>query len=86
MLMLRSARKHPQYALQLIQLEQFPAFYELSHVDRVLLDRARSGNPLSLLEIEMLEQYGTIPENNAAGITPPAGGIPTGNRSICQYR
>jgi len=78
MLMLMSARKHPQYSLELIQLPQFPAFYQLTHVDRVLLDRARSGNPLSLIEIEQLETYGTIPDNNAAGVTPPPGGTPTG--------
>lgn len=74
MLMLMSARRHPQYALELIQLPQFPAFYELTHTDRILMDRARTGNPLSLLEVEALEQYGQIPDNNAMGVTPPAGG------------
>lgn len=73
MFMLQTARKNPAYSLELIQLPQFPAFFELNDMDRMLLDRARSGNPLTLVEISQLNK-GIAPQG--AGITPPDGGIP----------
>lgn len=79
MLMLQMARKNPAYALELVKLPQFPVFFDLAHEDRILMDRARSGNPLSLVEIEALELTGN-PEG--LGIVPPPGGIPNPSASI----
>lgn len=74
MMMLNTARKNPAYSLELIKLPQFPAFYDLSHEDRMLMDRARSGNPLTLIEIEAL--YNAQQPPPGAGMVPPAGGVP----------
>lgn len=81
MLMIETARKNPAFAIELVKLPQFPAFYDISFEDRVLLDRARSGNPLTLVEIDMLYQTGSLPQGlNAA--PPPAGGTPNPNNPM----
>ncbi len=72
-LMLMTARKNPAYAINLVKLQQFPAFYELSVQDRILLDRARTGNPLSLVEVDMLYTSGIMPQPGM-GAPPPSGG------------
>lgn len=73
-LLMKAARKNPSMALELVRLPGFPMFYEPSEPDMVLLDRARTGNPLSLLEISMLYETGQLPPG--AGAPPPAGGVP----------
>lgn len=86
-IMLQCARKNPAYSLELIQLPMFPAFFDLSPIDRIILDRARSGNPLSLQELQMLDEQGMIPPAPAAGapgIVPPAGGVPNPSASAGQ--
>lgn len=79
MLMLQMARKNPAYSLELVKLPQFPVFFDLSHEDRIILDAARSGNPLTLVQVEALEMTG-VPEGT--GIVPPSGGIPNPSESI----
>jgi hypothetical protein len=79
MLMLQMARKNPAYSLELVKLPQFPVFFDLSYEDRILMDRARSGNPLSLVEIAALEQAGSPA---GAGIVPPPGGIPNPSAAV----
>jgi hypothetical protein len=81
-LMLKGARKNPAYSLELVALPGFPAFFDLGPIDRMILDRARSGNPLSLEELAMLDETGTIPPTAGAGITPPAGGIPNPSQNV----
>lgn len=73
-LMLLTARKNPAYAINLVKLQQFPAFYELSIPDRMLLDRARTGNPLTLVEIDMLYTSGIPPQPGMGAAPPPAAG------------
>ncbi len=74
MMMMQAARKNPAFSLSLVQLPQFPAFFDLSHEDRILMDRARTGNPLTLLEIEALYTTGMLPPG--MGTAPQPGGIP----------
>ncbi len=75
-LMLLTARKNPAFSIKLAQLQQFPAFFELSMPDRMLLDRARSGNPLTLMEISMIYDQGMPPQPGMGGAAPPPpGGI-----------
>lgn len=73
-LMLLTARKNPAYSINLVKLQQFPAFYELSIPDRMLLDRARTGNPLTLVEIDMLYTNGMPPQPGMGAAPPPAAG------------
>lgn len=54
MLMLRQIRKNPAYATQLVSLPRFPMFFSLGLPDMIALDRARSGQPLSLVELQSL--------------------------------
>lgn len=75
MLMLQAARRNPLFALELVKLPMFPAFFELSMVDRIVLDRARTGNPLSLLELQVIEETGQIPPMPMGAGAPPAGGM-----------
>lgn len=77
MLMIQSARKNPAYSLELVNLPQFPAFFDLSPMDRVLMDRARTGNPLTLVEMDQLYTTGMI--TPGSGAPPPPGGIPNPN-------
>lgn len=82
-LMLLTARKNPAYAVELVKLVQFPAFFELSSEDRMLLDAARTGNPLTLVQIEQLYTTGAVVQANAA--PPPAGGpagVPNKNNPL----
>lgn len=72
-LMLQAARKNPAFALELIKLPNFPLFFEISEQDAVLLDRARTGQPLSLTEISVLYKTGQLPV--VPGQAPPAGGL-----------
>lgn len=73
MLMMERAKKNPAFALKIMQLSLYPLIYEPSPEDFVLLDRARTGNPLSLVEVDMLYKTGSLPEG--MGQPPPAGGI-----------
>lgn len=73
-LLMKAARRNPAMALEIMTLPGFPMFYEPSEPDMMLLDRARTGNPLSLLEINMLYTTGQLPPG--AGAPPPAGGVP----------
>ncbi len=72
-LMLMAARKNPAFAIELIKLPNFPLFFEISEQDAVLLDRARTGQPLSLTEISVLYKTGQLPV--APGQAPPPGGM-----------
>lgn len=78
MLMLEAARRSPSFALELVKLSQFPVFYELSTVDRYILDAARTGNVLPLVAIQMLEETGQLP-GAGMGAPPPPGGTPNGS-------
>jgi hypothetical protein len=71
-LMIRAARRNPAFAIELCKLPQFPMFAELTEQDYVLLDRARTGNPLALTEIHMLYTTGQLPAQ--PGQPPQAGG------------
>ena len=46
----------------------------------MLLDRARTGNPLSLVEVDILYKSGSLPQG--LGTAPPAGGIANGQSPI----
>jgi hypothetical protein len=71
-LMFRAARKNPAFAIELCKLQNFPLFYQVSEQDAVLLDRARTGQPLSLTEITVLYKTGQLPM--APGQPPGPGG------------
>ena len=72
LLMMKTARKNPAYAIELCKLPAFPLFLELSMQDSILLDRARTGQPLSITEATALYQTGQLPM--VPGQAPPAGG------------
>jgi hypothetical protein len=72
LLMMKAARKNSAFALELVKLPSFPLFLEISEQDAVLLDRARTGNPLSLTEMNALYKTGTLPQ--VPGQAPAAGG------------
>lgn len=78
LLMMEAARKNPAFAIELVKLPQFPAFFDIAIEDRVLLDRARTGNPLTLVEVDMLYRSGTLPQPGM-GSAPPPGGVPNTN-------
>ena len=80
MLMMEMCRNNPLYALDLVELPQFPAFYEVSETDILILDRARLGQPMTLQEIRLIDQQG--PEVMAA--MPPPG--QTVNPAILEKR
>lgn len=70
-LMLEAARRNPQYAVQLTALPQFPIFYTPDTVDMLVLDRARTGVPLSLMELKFVQETGQLPPTPVAA--PPQG-------------
>lgn len=75
-LMLEAARKNPRYAVELTKIPQFPVFYDISPEDRMILDYARTGNPLSLEQMAVLDEMGV--QGMAAmggGMVPPPGGF-----------
>ncbi len=73
MLMLEAARRNPAFAMELVKLPQFPALYELDTVDRIVLDRARTGVPLTLMEIQLAETQGVMPSPAPPGpVTAPS--------------
>jgi hypothetical protein len=72
LLMMKAARRNSAFALELAKLPSFPLFLELSEQDCVLLDRARTGNPLSLTEMNALYTTGQLPQ--VPGQAPAAGG------------
>jgi hypothetical protein len=74
-LCLEMAKKNPTFAIELAKVPTFPAFFELSDIDRLLLDRARMGNPMSLMEVQFVQQTGQPPPTGS-GMTsaPPPGG------------
>ncbi len=84
-LMLQTARKNPAYSINLAKLEQFPAFFNLAPADRVLLDRARTGNPLTLVEIDMLYSAGVMPTPGMGAAPPPGGAQGEVNRNDPMY-
>ncbi len=73
LLMMKAARKNSAFARELVKLPSFPLFLEISEQDAVLLDRARTGNPLSLTEMNALYKTGTLPQ--VPGQAPPQGGV-----------
>ena len=75
-LMMERAKKNPAFAMKIIQLSLYPLIFEPSPEDFMLLDRARTGNPLSLVEVDILYKTGTLPQG--LGAAPPAGGINNG--------
>lgn len=78
MLMLESARKNPAFALELVKLPLFPVFFALDTVDRVVLDRARLQQPLSLEEVQALENGAppSMPSPAPTGASPPMPPMP----------
>jgi hypothetical protein len=61
--MVEQARRNPAYSLQLVQLPQFPVFFELGLADMIMFDAARTGNPMPLESIyQMYEQQQVPPE------------------------
>jgi hypothetical protein len=81
MLMLERARKNPAFALRLMELDLFPLIFEPGPEDFMLLDRARTGNPMSLVEVDMLYRTGMLPPPGMGGV-PPAGGINNGIQQV----
>ncbi len=79
-MMLERARKNPAFALMLMDLPLFPVFYEPSPEDFQLLDAARTGNPLSLVQVDMLYRTGQLMPG--MGQVPPAGGMNNGVSQI----
>jgi hypothetical protein len=75
-LMMERAKKNPAYAVKVMQLSLYPLIYEPSPEDFMLLDAARSGNPLSLVQIDILYKTGMLPPG--MGAAPPAGGLNNG--------
>lgn len=76
MLMMERAKKNPAFAIKIIGLSLYPLIFEPSPEDFMLLDRARTGNPLSLVEVDILYRTGTLPPG--LGAAPAAGGINNG--------
>lgn len=69
MLMMKAAYKNPRFAMELVKIAQWPLFYGISPEDRMVLDSARTGNPLGLVQMQMLEEVG-MPSMTA----PPVAG------------
>lgn len=80
-LMLETAKKNPAFGLELVKLPQFPIFFELGLEDRVMLDRARTGAPMSLVEIFQLYDKGVMPAYAGQGTTSQPGGVPNPSAS-----
>jgi hypothetical protein len=76
MLMMDRAKKNPAFAMKIMELSLYPLIYEPSPEDFMLLDRARTGNPLSLVEVDILYKTGNLPPG--LGAAPAAGGINNG--------
>jgi hypothetical protein len=81
MLMMERARKNPAFGLKLMEQPLFPLVFEPSPEDFMLLDRARTGNPMSLMEIDSLYKTGMLPPPGM-GVPPPAGGINNGIQQV----
>lgn len=77
MLMMNRAQKNPAFAMKIMRLSLFPLIYEPSPEDFILLDRARTGNPLTLQEVDILYKTGMLPPPGM-GAPPPAGGVNNG--------
>ncbi len=75
-LMMERAKKNPAFGMKLMELSLFPLIFEPSPEDFMLLDRARTGNPLTLVEVDILYKTGQLPQG--MGAPPPAGGISNG--------
>lgn len=75
-LMMERAKKNPAFAMKIVQLSLYPLIYEPGPEDFMILDRARTGNPLSLQEVDILYKTGMLPPG--MGAAPPAGGINNG--------
>lgn len=73
MLMMEMACKNPRYAMELVKLAQFPIFYEPSDLEYMVLDAARTGNPLTITQVNALMKGQPQP----AG-APPAPGAQGG--------
>jgi hypothetical protein len=84
--MMAAAYKNPRFAMELVKISQWPLFIEISPEDRLILDSARTGNPLGLVQMEQLQLMGmpsmtAAPAAGAAGMTsgaPPAPGAQGG--------
>lgn len=76
LLMMEQARKTPSFALELVQLKQFPVFYAIDAIDRAVLDAARTGNPLNYAQLRALEESGSLEAMAGLGAPPPPGGVP----------
>lgn len=75
MLMLDLSKKNPKYAVEVVKIPAFPLFYEPSAEDRMVLDSARTGNPLSLEQTAALYDQGVMAMLQAQMM---AGGMPGG--------
>lgn len=75
MLMMDAAWANPRFAVELVKIAQWPLFYNISDEDRVILDSARSGNPLGLVQMQQLKMMSSAPPMVAGGMAPPAGGF-----------
>lgn len=74
MFLIDACKKSPSYAMEVVKIPAFPLFYAPSAEDRMLLDSARTGNPLSLEQTQLLYDTGVA----AMAAAKEAGGIPGG--------
>lgn len=68
MLMIKQIRKNPAYAVELVKLPRFPLFFPLNLADMTALDAARSGRPLTLIELKNLYESGPTNPNATPGL------------------
>ena len=75
MLMMEAALRNPRYAVELVKIAQWPMFYCPSAQEFMVLDAARTGNPLTLQQVQaLLDPLLTQPTPPLpAGQTPGAG-------------
>ncbi len=85
-LIVEACKKNPRFAVETCKIAQFPLLYALSEEDYMVMDAARTGNPLTLQQVSMLYQRGVkglqmamatgeIPPPGAAGASGAGGGM-----------
>jgi hypothetical protein len=86
MLIMEACRKNPRFAVETAKIAQFPLLYNLSAEDYMVMDAARTGNPLTLQQVailysggvkklQMAMATGEVPLPGAAAASGSAGGF-----------
>lgn len=81
-LIIQACRRNPRFAVETVKLAQFPLLYNLSPEDYMVLDAARTGNPLTLQQVAVLYDQGAqVLQASMASGQMPASGAPAATGS-----